>query len=145
MVSNSTVNQTNSTLYPPITPDLALMYYRESTFALLQFIQNTSNASSVQTYDPNSGTSNSTVLPLIYADSMRNLTFQNCVNVTIGNTLPIVAPGSSGLSTGAIAGIVIGSIFGAFALIWGLLVGVAAWRSRRSDKMDSLNEKRLVD
>ena len=68
IIANETMSTvSNDTLYPPIYPELALQWYRESSFGLLQFIQNVSNASSVATYYPsNSSTLNNTSPPLIY-------------------------------------------------------------------------------
>ncbi|CCA76531.1 hypothetical protein PIIN_10524 [Serendipita indica DSM 11827] len=85
-----------------------IQYYRASSFALLFTGYNaTSTASNAEAFPP---------LPASIADSA----FLQCVNHTIGDSIPILdsaASGDGGLSEGATIGVVIACVVGAVALI----------------------------
>ncbi|KAM0751207.1 hypothetical protein T439DRAFT_228126 [Meredithblackwellia eburnea MCA 4105] len=78
---------TNVTLLPAIDPTYIDGYYRASSFALFSFFQgevvNTS-AALVNFTEP-------ATKPTLYDASVRNSTFESCVNDTISNGLPIEA------------------------------------------------------
>ncbi|KAG9045879.1 hypothetical protein FS842_001069 [Serendipita sp. 407] len=90
-------------------PETVIQYYRASSFALaFSGYNNTfalpSNATTIQGWDQSSP------LPI----NLTRSSFLLCVNSTIGSALPImhIPTPKSGLSTGALVGIVIGGIFG---------------------------------
>lgn len=81
---------TNFTLLPTPNPENIQQYYRDSSFALYGYFEDLipSPEASINFTAPS-------IEPFIYAASLRNTTFDACVNATISENLPI-EDGTSG-------------------------------------------------
>ncbi|GAA5977189.1 hypothetical protein JCM10908_004889 [Rhodotorula pacifica] len=76
---------TNTTLLPALDPSNVLEYYRASSFALYSFFYDRQvNPNATVNYTEPISTQ-----PYLYSASLRNATFQQCVNETLGDALPI--------------------------------------------------------
>lgn len=104
----------SSSSYP--LPEQIVQYYRGSSFALS--LDGYNNTAALPSNMPASNTSSLSQILDTTLPPMLNMTFLECLNATIGSSIPLVDPLSKpGLSAGAIAGIVIGSVFGFIVLI----------------------------
>jgi hypothetical protein len=116
-----------------VKPEEVVQWYRASTFALaLDGYNNTpaliSNMKDEHTAPP--PLSADTPLP-----GWVNRTFLDCVNKTIGEALPLVDPSKHKLNGGQIAGIVIGSVFGAIFISIAIYLLVAHCWDKRKHKI----------
>lgn len=112
-----TFNTDDDTTGLPVHFENVMQWYRSSSFAVAYAGYNNTNALAPLNETGTLGWNDSVPLPTEQVYSP----FLHCINNTITTALPIVDAGSSGLSAGAIAGIVIGSIAGAL-ILGGLLL-----------------------
>jgi hypothetical protein len=106
-----------------VWPERVVQYYRASSFALsLDSYNNSASSPLNQLKDNNTGLAVLADTPL---PTGLNMTFLACLNATIGFSVPLIeADIHRGLSKGALAGIIIGSIFGGILLLVGLILFV---------------------
>lgn len=89
---------TNTTLLPRLDPSQVLAYYRASSFALYSFFEDTPSSpnATVNYTEPIS------TAPYLYPTSARNSTFEECLNQSLTESLPI-ADGYVETTSGATA------------------------------------------
>lgn len=90
-------SSTNTTLLPALDPVNVEAYYRASSFALYSFFTDSAQQGSNATVNYTEPVSTP---PFKYDASLRNRSFESCVNDTISSTLPI-EDGYQGESSGA--------------------------------------------
>jgi hypothetical protein len=116
-----------------VWPERVVQYYRASSFALsLDSYNNSASSPLNQPKDNNTG-------PAVLADTPLptglNMTFLACLNATIGFSVPLIeADMHRGLSKGALAGIIIGSIFGGILLLVGLILFVLHLKKKHAHR-----------
>lgn len=97
-------------------PEQIIQYYRASSFALS--LDGYNNTAALPSNMPASNSSAPNTLTDTPLPSGLNMTFLQCVNLTIGASVPLVEPQSHKLSSAAIGGIVSGSIIGIIVLLF---------------------------
>jgi hypothetical protein len=140
LMSNCSVQDTKGTVATfdrdssskAVWPERVVQYYRGSSFGLsLDTYNNTASILSNQPKD------NNTAPPVLVDTPLPtglNMTFLACLNATIGFSLPLIeADPRKHLSTGALAGIIIGSMFGGLFLFFGLTILMLNWMEKRAD------------
>jgi hypothetical protein len=141
LMSNCSVQDTKGTVATfdrdssskAVWPERVVQYYRGSSFGLsLDTYNNTASILSNQPKD------NNTAPPVLVDTPLPtglNMTFLACLNATIGFSLPLIeADPHKHLSKGAVAGIIIGSIFGGLFLFVGLNMLILGWMDKRANR-----------
>lgn len=114
-VVNSTISSYNANATGSPQPEQAIQYYRASSFVL--FLDGYNNTAALASNQPASNTtaSNVTDTPL---PSGIDETFLTCLNVTIGNAVPMTNDQSSGALAGVLGAGVGAPIWSVLSLFW---------------------------
>ncbi|KLO13516.1 hypothetical protein SCHPADRAFT_940308 [Schizopora paradoxa] len=122
-------------------PEQVIQWYRASSFALT--LDGYNNTAALASNQPSSNSSmNFTRLGDTALPANLNMTFLNCINYTTGASVPLTDPSSDKLTSGQIAGIVIGGIVSAFLLFLLGMVCADKCRARRQRKQ---NRQRILE
>jgi hypothetical protein len=118
-----------------VHPEQIVQWYRTSSFALA--LDSYNNTAALVSNAPADNKTAPTAMSPAALPSGIDMTFLACLNATIAAALPLVEQKHKGLSTGAIAGIVVGSTCGAL-LIVGLLLWLLCRRRHRARRTREL-------